>query len=112
MTSSHMSRKITAGLAIAFLLPALIFFIMWSTIGLRVSGINEQEKMATYIGYFPAWLQNIRTIHVVSIICCIMAIILAGRSFSKNLLSVRVLMFLTVVAAFFILLFDIYQMVY
>jgi len=85
---------------------------MWSTIGLRVSGINDQEKMATYIGYFPGWLRNIRTIHLISIICCIMAIILAARSFSKNLLSVRVLMLLTVVAAFFILLFDIYQMVY
>ena len=110
--TSHVSRRITAVLAIVFLLPALIFFIMWSSIGLQMTGINEQEKMSTYIGYFPTWLKNITTIHVISIVCCVMAIILASRSFSKNLLSVRVLMLLTVVAALFILLFDAYQMVY
>ena len=106
------SRKITAALAIVFLLPALIFFIMWSSIGIQATGINEQEKMSTYIGYFPTWLQNITTIHIISIGCCVMAIILASRSFSKDWLSVRVLMLLTVVAAVFILLFDVYQIVY
>ena len=110
--TSHISRKITAALAIVFLLPALIFFIMWSLIGIRISGINEQEKMSTYIGYFPTWLKSITTIHIISIVCCVMAIILASRSFSKDWLSVRVLMLLTVVAALFILLFDVYQMVY
>jgi len=85
---------------------------MWSSIGLRITGISEQEKMSTYIGYFPAWLQNITTIHIISIVCCIMAIILASRSFSKEWLSVRVLMLLTIVAALFILLFDAYQMIY
>jgi hypothetical protein len=110
--TSLISRKITAALAIVFLLPALIFFIMWSSIGLRMSGINEQEKMSTYIGYFPTWLRNITTIHIISIVCCVMAIILASRSFSKDWLSVRVLMLLTVVAALFILLFDAYQMIY
>ena len=110
--TSHVSRRITAVLAIVFLLPALIFFIMWSSIGLQMTGINEQEKMSTYIGYFPTWLNNITTILVISIVCCVMAIILASRSFSKNLLSVRVLMLLTVVAALFIVLFDAYQMIY
>ena len=110
--TSHVSRRITAVLAIVFLLPALIFFIMWSSIGLRFSGINEQDKMSTYIGYFPAWLRNITTIHIISIVCCVMAIVLASRSFSKDWLSVRVLMLLTVVAALFILLFDVYQMIY
>lgn len=111
MTTSLVSRKITAALAIVFLLPALIFFIMWSSIGLRVTGINAQEKISTYVGYFPAWLQNIKTIQIISIVCCVMAIILASRSFSKDWLSVRVPMLLTVVAALFIILFDIYQMV-
>ncbi|MEP6926370.1 MAG: hypothetical protein ABI834_01985 [Ginsengibacter sp.] len=110
--TSLVSRRLTAVLAGVFLLPALIFFIMWSSIGLRMSGINEKEKMSTYISYFPTWLQNITTIHTISIVCCALAIILASRSFSKNLLSVRVLMLLTVVAALFILLFDAYQMVY
>jgi len=113
MEKTHfISRRVTAILAALFLLPALVFFIMWSSIGLRITGISEQEKMSTYIGYFPAWLQNITTIHIISIVCCIMAIILASRSFSKEWLSVRVLMLLTIVAALFILLFDAYQMIY
>lgn len=111
-TSRVVSRRITAALAIIFLLPALIFFIMWSSIGLRITGISEQEKMRTYLGNFPGWLHNITTIHIISVVCCLMAIILASRSLSKNWLSVRVLMMLTVVAASFILLFDVYQMIY
>ena len=112
MTTSLVSRKVTAALAIVFLLPAFIFFIKWSSIGLHTTGITDEEKMSTFIGYFPGWLQNITTIHTISIVCCVIAIILAVRSFSKHLLSVKVLMLLTVVAAFFILLFNIYQMIY
>jgi len=113
MTTTHIvSRRITATLAIVFLLPPLYFFIKWSSIGLRITGISEQEKMSTYRGYFPPWLQDITTIHLIAMVCCIISIILASRSFSKNLLSVRVLMLVTVVAACFILLFNIYQMVY
>ena len=110
-TKSHVSRKVTTVLAIIFLLPALILFMMWSSIGLKVSGLSEQDQVSMYLDYFPAWLKNISTIHTISIVCCVMAIILATRSYSKDLLSVRVLMLLTVVVAFFILLFDIYQMV-
>ena len=110
-TKSHISRRVTAVLAMFFLLPALILFMKWSSIGLSVSGISKQEQLKMYLGFFPAWLQNMSTIHAISIVCCVMAIILAARSYSKDLLSVRVLMLLTVVVAFFILLFDIYQMV-
>lgn len=109
-TSSHVSRKATAAFAIICLLPALIFFMMWSSIGLKATGLNAQEKMTTYLDYFPSWLHSISTIHIISIICCVLAITFAVRSFSKNLLSVRVLMLLVVVIAFFILLFDAYQM--
>ena len=84
---------------------------MWSSIGLRYSGISEGEKMDIYMSYFPNWLHNINTIHAISIVCSIVAITLAARSFKKHLLSVRVLMLLTVLAAIFILLFDIYQMI-
>ena len=110
-TQSQVSRKVTAVLAIVFLLPALILFMKWSAIGLRVSGISKQEQVSMYLENFPAWLQSMSTLHTISIVCCIMAIILAIRSYSKDLLSVRVLMLLTVVVASFILLFDIYQMV-
>src|SRR5664279_683190 len=113
MANSHVvSRRITAALAIVFLLPPLIFFIMWSSIGIRTTGISEHEKMRIYHGYFPSWLGHISTIQIIAIVFCTISIILATRSFSKNLLSVRVLMMLTVVAASFILLFNIYQMVY
>jgi hypothetical protein len=110
-TSSHVSRRFTAVLAIIFFLPALILFIMWSTIGLRFSGIGESDKMDIYMGYFPGWLQNINLIHGISLVCCIVAITLAARSFKKHLLSVRVLMLMLVIASIFIILFDIYQMV-
>lgn len=109
--TNQVSRKTTAALAIVFLLPALVLFIMWSSIGLRVTGISEEAKLSTYLTYFPSWLQSMAIIHTISIVCCVIAITLATRSFSKHLLSVRVLMLLTVVAAIFILLFDIYQMV-
>lgn len=110
-TKSHVPRKITAALAILFLLPPLILFIMWSSIGLKYSGMGASDQMDTYLSYFPDWLKNINTIHAISIGSCIIAIVLAARSFKKHLLSVRVLMLLTVLAAIFIILFDIYQMV-
>lgn len=110
-TKPHIRRKTTAALAILFLLPALIFFIMWSSIGLRYSGINATDQMEIYLNGYPSWLRNIATIHTISIACCIIAITLAARSFKKHLLSIRVLMLLTVIVAIFIILFDIYQMV-
>ena len=108
---THLSRKITAAIAIFFLLPPLIFFVMWSSIGLRYSGLSNGDQMDVYVGYFPSWLRDINAIHIVSIVCCLIAIILAARSFKKHLLSVRVLMLIVVLAAIFILLFDISQII-
>ena len=109
-THSHVSSKWTAVLAILFLLPSLIFFVMWSSVGLQ-SGISEGEEIDTYMSYFPGWVRNINMIHAVSIACCIIAITLAARSFRKRLLSVRVLMLVTVLVSIFILLFDLIQMI-
>jgi hypothetical protein len=110
-TKSHVPSKITAALAIIFLLPPLVLFIMWSSIGIKYSGLSQGDKTDVYIGYFSGWLKNINTIHIISIVCCLIAIILATRSFKKHLLSIRVLMLITVLVAIFILLFDISQMV-
>lgn len=110
-TKSHVSKKITAALAIIFLLPPLVLFIMWSSIGWRHSDIGASDQMGTYLDYFPGWLGNINIIHAISIVCCITAIMLAARSFKKRLLSIRMLMLFTVFIAIFIILFDIYQMV-
>lgn len=110
-TTSHVHKKTTAILAIIFLLPALYLFIMWSTVSVKNPDVNAQEQMNIFIHYFPSWLQKISTVHAISIVSCVVAIILATRSFNKRLLSIRLLMMLVVIAAFFILLFDIYQMV-
>jgi hypothetical protein len=110
-TNSHVSRRWTAAFAILLLLPALILFIIWSSIGLRSSGIGEGQQLDTYMNYFPSWLQDMKILHGISIVSCILAIVLAARSFKKRLLSVRVLMLMTVLIAIFILLFDIYQII-
>lgn len=110
-TKSHVSRRWTAALAIILLLPALIMFIMWSSIGLKYGAISAGEQIDTYMSYFPQWLRNFNTIHIISIVCCVLAISLAARSFRKHLLWVRVVMLMVVLISIFILLFDIYQMV-
>ncbi len=110
-TTSHVPSKVTAIIAMVFLLPALILFIMWSSIGLQGSGLNAEEKISIYLAKFPSVMQNLTTIHVISIVCCLFAIGFASRSFRKHLLSIRIVMMLTVLVAMFILLFDIYQVV-
>lgn len=110
-TSSHVSRTWTAVIAIIFLIPALVLFFMWISIGMRYADIGDGEKMDTYISYFPGWLSNINIIHTISIVCCFVSIALATRSFKKHLLSIRILMLLTVLAAIFVLLFDTYQII-
>ncbi len=109
-TKSHVPARITAIIAMVFLLPALIFYIMWSTIGLQSSDLNANEKLSAYLGKFPPFMQNLNTINVISIICCVLAIVFASRSFKKYLVSMRVLMMLTVLIALFIILVDIYQL--
>jgi len=110
-TASHVSSKWTAAFAIVFLLPALLLFILWSSIGLRLSGMSEVDKRDTYISYFPGWLPNINAIHLISIACCLIAIAFAARSFKKHLLWIRVMMLMTCLAAIFIILFDIFQII-
>ena len=110
-TKSHVPGKITAAIAIVFLLPPLVFFMMWSSIGLRYSDISNSDKTDTFLGYFPAFLKNMTTVHVISLACCVIAIILASRSFKKHLISLRVLMLITVVLAIFFILFNFTQMI-
>jgi preprotein translocase subunit SecG len=110
-TNSHVKKKVTAVLSIVFLLPALILFIMWTSIGIRFSDMNEVDKQDTFLGYFSGFFKDIHIIHIVSIIFCLAAIILASRSFQKRLLSLRFLMLMTVLISIFIILFDISQLV-
>jgi hypothetical protein len=110
-TKSHVPGKVTAAIAIVFLLPPLIFFMMWSSIGLRYSDLSDSDKADTFLGYFPGFLKNITTIHIISLVCCIIAIILASRSFKKHLISLRLLMLITVLLAIFFILFNFTQMI-
>ena len=110
-TNSHVKKKVTGALSIVFLLPALILFIMWTSIGIRFSDMNEVDKQDTFLGYFSGFFKDIHIIDIVSIIFCLIAIILASRSFQKRLLSLRFLMLMTVLISIFIILFDISQLV-
>ncbi|MDE3183746.1 MAG: hypothetical protein KGM16_10040 [Bacteroidota bacterium] len=110
-TNSHVKKKVTGALSIVFLLPALILFIMWTSIGIRFSDMNEVDRQDTFLGYFSGFFKDIHIIDIVSIIFCLIAIILASRSFQKRLLSLRFLMLMTVLISIFIILFDISQLV-
>lgn len=110
-TNSHVKKKVTAFLAMLFLLPSLIVFIMWSSIGMRFPEMNQFEKEETFLGYFSGLFKSIHVVDIISIIFCLVSIILASRSFQKKLLWLRVLMLITVLISIFIILFDISQLV-
>ena len=84
---------------------------MWTSIGIRFTDMNEVDKEETFLGYFSGFFKNIHVVDIVSIVFCIIAIILASRSFQKRLLSLGFLMLMTVLISIFIILFDISQLV-
>ena len=110
-TNTHVKKKVTATLSIIFLLPALVLFIMWTSITIRFTDMNEIDKQETFLGYFSGFFKDIHIVNIISIILCLIAIILASRSFQKRLLSLRFLMLMTVLISIFIILFDIFQLV-
>ncbi|MEO6134363.1 MAG: hypothetical protein ABIP35_04360 [Ginsengibacter sp.] len=111
-TKSHVSSRSTAVISMIVFLPALIIFALWSTIGMRFSGLSRSEQVDYFLDYFPGWLQNMTVLHVLSIVLCVIAITLASRSFRKKLLWVRVTMLMIVFISIFLILFDIYQLIY
>jgi len=110
-TNAHLKKKVTATLSIVFLLPALVLFLIWISITIRFTDMNEIDKQETFLGYFSGLFKNIHVVNIISIIFCLIAIILASRSFQKRLLSLRFLMLMTVLISIFIILFDISQLV-
>jgi hypothetical protein len=109
-TRSHSSKRTTAIIALLFLLPALILFILWLSVGMRLGDVGRTEKIQTYLDYFPAALQNMATLNIISIIFSLVAVIFSAKSFKKQLLSLRVLVLLTCFTAIFIMLFNIFQL--
>ncbi len=110
-TNSHVRKKVTGTIAILFLLPPLIVFIMWSSISIRFSNLSDVDKQETFLGYFSGLFKNLHVVNITSIAFCLIATILASRSFQKKLLSLRIMMLITVLIAIFIILFDISQLV-
>ncbi len=109
-THAHTSRRLTATVAIIFFLVALVIFIGWSSVGIKYGAVSERDHIDIFLSYFPAWIQNFTGITVFSLICSIIAMILAGRSYKKRLLSVRVLMLLVVIGSIFLVIFNITQL--
>jgi hypothetical protein len=109
-TKSHSAKKKTAIVALLFLLPALILFILWLSVGVRLGDVGRTEKVSAYLDYFPAVLQNLNTINIISIIFSFIAVVFSAKSFKKQLLSLRLLMLLTCFVAIFIMLFNIFQL--
>lgn len=109
MTSTHkVPKKITAILAIVFLLPALYIHGIW----INVSGQDntQAQKVEEFTGYFPSFINDPGTITYISMACCILAIIFAVKSFTQRLLSLRIAMWLTVMIASLIFFLDIFQL--
>lgn len=112
MSTSHsVSKKFTATLAIIFFLPPLILFIIWSSIGVQYGAMSEAHRTRTFLEYFPEWIRNFTGIHVFALACCVVAILLARRSFKKKLLSIRVMMLFVVLCTIFLILFNIFQII-
>ncbi|MDQ6757903.1 MAG: hypothetical protein M3004_13305 [Bacteroidota bacterium] len=111
MTSTHkVPKKITAILAIVFLLPALYIFGIWFKIFNLNSDLNQAEKISAFTAHFPSGLNDIKMITYLSIACCIVAMVLAAKSFKQPIIFLRVSMFITVFVAALILVLDVSQM--
>ena len=109
MTKTHKApKKITAILAIIFLLPALYIFILWANIFGKY--ITQAQKVVEFTEHFPAFIADYKLILYISIACCVIAMALAAKSFKQRLLSLRIAMWLTVMVASLIFFLDIFQL--
>lgn len=110
MTSSHkVPKKITAVLAIIFLLPALYIFGLWAKI--FGQDITPAQKIGEFTDHFPSPLNDYKTIMYISITCCLAAMVLAAKSFKQPLLSLRIAMWLTVMIAALIFFLNVFQLI-
>ncbi len=109
MTSTHkVPKKITAILAIVFLLPAIYIFVLWLNIFRQ--DLSPSQKIGTFTDYFPSVISDYQTILVISITCCVIAMALAAKGFKQPSLFLRILMWLTVIVAALIFFLTIFQL--
>lgn len=110
-TSGYLSKKTITILAIIFFLIQVYFFLLWIQLGWRDPEMDYDEKVGHYLSYFPNFLHSVSRIHYISIVCCVMAIYLSTYAFKQHFLYIKIFMLLIVLLSFFILIFNIYQMV-
>lgn len=109
MSSTHkVPKKTMAIVAILFLVPAVLIFILW--INVFKQDITTSRKLQEFTDNFPALIRDYNLIMVLSICCCLTAMILAAKSFKQPLLSLRIAMWLTVMLATLIFFFNIFQL--
>jgi hypothetical protein len=111
MTATHnVPKKITAVLALVFLLPAVYIFAIW----LKVYSPQDDSiarKDALFTSYFPGQINDVSILHYISIAFCITAIILAAKSFRQKNLLLRIAMMLTVLVASLIFFLNVFQVI-
>ena len=110
-TSHYISKKTTAILSVVFFLIPAWFFAVWARLGWKDPEMDVDDKVRIYLSYFPRFLQSVGRIHYISIVCCIMAIIVSAYAYKQHYLYIKILMMLIVLFSFFMLVFNIYQMV-
>lgn len=109
MTSTHkVPKKITAILAIVFILPPLYIVSIWINVFNR--DITPAQKLEDFTGYFPSFINDHKIITFISMAFCILSIIFAAKSFKQPLLSLRIAMWLIVMIASLIFFLDIFQL--
>lgn len=109
MTKTHKApKKLTAILAIVFLLPAVYIFALWANI--FGQDITPAQKVVDFTDHFPSPLNDYKTILYISIVCCVIAMIFAAKSFKQPLLSLRIAMWLTVMIAALIFFLHVFQL--
>lgn len=111
MSKTRQNSLKSAMLSILVFVPALIISSLSAYIGFKDGGISHANKEDIFSGYFPDWMNNFAILHVLSIVLCIIAMILAAKSFKKPLVWERVLMMLVTMGAIIIILYDIVQLI-
>lgn len=109
MTSTHkVPKKITAILAILFILPALYIYGVWMTVA--GDDIAQEQKIEQFTGHFPSFISDNKILSLISIACCIIAMILAAKSFKQPMIFLRITMWLIVMIAFLLLVLNVFQL--
>lgn len=110
--SSHkkVSSSNSAIIAVLFLIPPLVLFLMWISTAWGDGFVSDSERKNLFLDKFPEWMQNFSAIHVLALVLCVVAINFASGSFKKKELGRRIAMMVTVMLSIFLILFNLAQL--